>query len=162
MDEIKDKLRDSLNEGYINFSKWLIALSTGAILYSTRLISVQASEAFKRMLLLGLSVLIISLICGVYSVSRRLTVMGLNYNFLDNISRMEKNNHLKETGKLKQNDEEFYMLQNKIKKTAEQSKIDMDKHANLAGLFFRLQHELFYIGLMIVSVCGIYKFSSFK
>jgi hypothetical protein len=160
MDEIKNKLRDSINEGYINFSKWIIALSTGAIIFSTHLISAQATSVFKFFILLGVVALIISLILGVRSVSLRLTVMGLNYNILDNNLRIEKNNHLMEAGKLKLNIDEFYSLQNGIKKTVEGARRDMGIHSNLAGLFYRLQHVLFYAGLAIISVCGIYKFNN--
>jgi len=141
MSDVREKLIDITNEGYINLSKWLITLATGTIVFSIKLISSSTNLFFKSLLTFGLGLLLISIILGVRYVRLRLDGTHFNYVYLEARHRLENN---LETDRVE--------LEKKMKEAVKK----MKEIGDIVFDLFSWQEKLFYAGLVIVGVFGIY------
>jgi len=136
MDDPKQKLVDAMNEGYANLSKWLIALATGTVIFSVKLVNSALGNFWRYELLLGLVLLMISIIFGVRCV--RLRLDGLHFDYLG-LKLRNSNNH---------SEENRATLEWANKRFGE---------VNKEVLFYLTwQERVFYLGLIMVTIFGIY------
>ncbi|MDD5546877.1 MAG: hypothetical protein PHO67_07005 [Candidatus Omnitrophica bacterium] len=94
-DNIENRLVEETNREYINLSKWMIGLSTGAIVFSVRFIKPETPQYLNSILIYGLGFLVLNIITGVIFV--RLRIDALYYELIDlraksEISGLSNNN----------------------------------------------------------------------
>ena len=153
MSDPKEKLIDATNEGYSNLCKWLIGLATGTIIFSVKLVSISTPSFWKNCLAAGLVLLVISIILGIRGVTLRLDGLHYNYLWLENKDRFDANlQRRNEVGE----DSEFEKNQKSLQDTIVAADGNMKRvNKQILCLFF-WQQLSFYIGIVVVSIFGIY------
>jgi len=82
-----EKLLEITTEGYTDLAKWLIGLSTGAIVFTVRLIKPDTSVFWRGELVFGLCLLIVSILLGVRYVKLRLDYANYNLEAILNTQK---------------------------------------------------------------------------
>jgi hypothetical protein len=153
-----EKLSDFITDGQTNLAKWLISLSTGAIVFSVRLIGPQTSPLWKIELTFGIALLIFSIILGVRYVKLTLDFSGLDLQVIMNTTQLNafrglslEEEHLFNGSRIKVSSI-IKILDDNIK-VANQK---MDNLNNFLVGFYLYQERLFYAGIVLIAVFGIY------
>lgn len=74
------ELTNKINDGYSSLAKWLISLSSGTIVFSANLLKQEASKCMSTLFILGLALLVLTILLGVFYV--RFGLDCLHYNLM--------------------------------------------------------------------------------
>ncbi|GEM_PF-1816586 len=158
----KEKLLEEINQGYISLSKWVIGLSTGAMVFSAGLIVPEAQPFWKLMLIIGLALLFISMILGVIYVKLRLNYAVHNLNELVDTDEYniyalaQKGSQYRFNGEMKPIEEIWEIFDTKNIATERA----MKKIYKALVILIRCQLCLFFIGIIAVAIFGVFSLGS--
>jgi len=79
-ENITQELGKEINANYKELAKWLIALSTGAIVFSVKMVNNETLPIWRDLLALALGLLLISIVVGVRYVRLLIDFKGHNCN----------------------------------------------------------------------------------
>ena len=152
-----DKLHVEVTHGYASLSKWITALSTGAIAFGVSLIKPDTALMWKQELYFGLGLLVISILAGVRYV--RLTIDYSLYN-LEVILNTKKLDYFKglsqEAGyEFEGRTEKVSAITAKIMKGIKEGESNMQKINSHLLPLFNWQQWLFYIGIISIALFGV-------
>ncbi|MFA5335750.1 MAG: hypothetical protein WC324_02395 [Candidatus Omnitrophota bacterium] len=154
--KIEDKLIDEVNERYINLSKWMIGISTGAIVFSVRLVKPETPHYLNQVLLYGLGFLVLNIFSGVTFV--RLRIDALYYQLLElrvkteieNLRNDDLERELKWGGKKKKIKDILKYDEDLIKKTQKKFK----RINNAVVIILPIHQWTFFFGITLVAIFG--------
>lgn len=156
--EVKKQLTDIVTEGQMSLAKWIITLSTGAIVFSVRLIKPGAAIGWKAELIFGLTTLIISVVLGVRYVRRSLDGLMAHLNILvneDQYASLDKSDVEKTMN--------FNNKETKVKDVIKSILGIINKNKDRLKIIdietrncYLWQQRLFYLGISLIAAFGLF------
>jgi|GEM_PF-3657337 len=139
---IIDKLFNLVNKEQVNLAKLLITLSTGIIVFSFGLLKPETHVVWRITMVFGLGLLVFSLILGVFYIRACLDAQGHQLM----LQLRNKQEQVCEDPKKKL---KLVALINDLEKK-------LSKSSNQEEKYFLWQQRIFYLGLILVTVFGIF------
>lgn len=143
---IKDQLTDEVNAGYNDLAKWLIGLSTGAIVFSIKLANPNIPSYLNILLKLGLGLLVFSILSGVIFVRFRIDNKHYNLSSIRVDGRINELNN-----EPQKNSQEI----NRLQKISKKARSNFRLINILLRYLLPLHHWTFIFGISLIAVFGI-------
>lgn len=139
----------------IKLSKWIIALSSGTAIFSVRLVTENTSIFWRYELILGAALLFFSILAGVRYVTLKIESLRnwvVHSTASNDIRAAESVASVESSLKLEK-------LIEMAKEDKTEAGKNMDKISPQTTTLFRWQHGLFYAGMILIVIFGVFSIS---
>lgn len=157
-----DKLSTETDKEYKNLSKWLIGLSTGAIVFSVKLITLSTPQYLSEILIWRLCFLVLCIISGVVFVRLRIDVLfyeHLNLIIQQDIKRIKGWNaeEMVDWGKKKIKANEALRIR---ERESERLCRKINIISNFLVVILPIQQWSFFLGIILIAIFGAHSITT--